>query len=40
MERSLLARKEKIQLRFVGHVERTGGLEKLVLERNINVIMT
>jgi len=35
IERSLLVTIRKRQLRFVGHVERKGGLEKLVLEGRI-----
>ena len=36
MERSLLVTIRSRQLRFVGHVVRKGGLEKLVLEEKIN----
>ena len=36
-ERSLLVTSRKRQLRFVGHVVRKGGLEKLGLEGKINV---
>ena len=36
MERSLLNTIRRRELRFVGHVMRTGGLEKLVLEGKIN----
>ena len=36
MEGSLLVTIRRMQLRFVGHVVRKGGLEKLVIEGKIN----